>query len=100
MQIPYVCTYINLTCIINLYRKYTSVGKYSALITIRDRSHWFGIESLRPCVPVDIEAYEFVPIGLVMLVCVLVSLLTLKPMRFCLYFDIDSLGVVPGLIRV
>ena len=37
-------------------------------------SYWFGIDSLFACVRVDIEAYDILPV-----------------------FDIDNLGVVPGL---
>ena len=43
----------------------------------------FGNDSLRACVPVDIKASEIVPIGLALIVCVIVSLLTLKPVRSC-----------------
>ena len=79
------------------------------------------LPKIRPfCVPADIEAIEIVPIGLALIVYVLVSLLTLKPLRSgslvwhfslgaCAHVDIEayeimpgieSLRVVPGLIRV
>ena len=40
-----------------------------------------GIDSLHACVRVDIDAYEIVTIGLALIVYVLVSVLTLKPMN-------------------
>ena len=58
-----------------------------------------GIDSLHACARVDIDAYEIVTIGLALIVYVLVSLLTLMPMRFCSCVALIKSRIVPGLIR-
>jgi len=49
----------------------------------KDCALWFGIDSFVCLCPVDIEAYEIMPIGLALIVLCAYVLSTLKPLRSC-----------------